>query len=56
MGYKEGTMVKATGARGAKVLTIHKVWGNGKYQLKDGDKILPKIYEEADISLHNKLV
>ncbi|KAF7508636.1 hypothetical protein GJ744_009028 [Endocarpon pusillum] len=56
MGYKEGMTVIATGPRGEKVLTIHKHLGNGKYQLKDGDKVQTKVYDEADIRDHNKLV
>ena len=50
MGFTEGMTVKATGARGEKVLTIHKVLGNGKYQLQDGDKVQKKVYDEAHIS------
>lgn len=56
MGYVEGMLVKATGPRGQKLLTIHKVLGNGKYQLKDGEKVLNKIYDDADISPYNKLI
>lgn len=49
MGYKDGMTVKATGARGEKVLTIHKVLGNGKYLLKNGDKVLKKTYDSAGL-------
>ena len=50
MPYEEGQSVKATGARGVKILVIHKKLADGKYQLKDGDKILLSLYDEADLS------
>lgn len=56
MPYEEGSTATVTGGRGKKILVIHKKFPNGKYQMKDGDKILPKLYDEADLSPATKLV
>ena len=50
MPYEEGNSVKVTGPRGSKILVIHRKYPNGKFQMKDGDKILPKLYDEAGLS------
>ena len=55
MPYEEGNAVKVTGPRGAKILVIHKKFKNGKYQLKDGDMVQQKLYDEADLSLATSL-
>ena len=56
MPYEEGNSVKVTGPRGTRILVIHKKYSNGKFQMRDGDKVLPKVYDEADLSPATDLV
>lgn len=56
MPYEEGATVTVTGGRGKKILVIHKKFPDGKYQMRDGNRILPKLYDEADLSPATTLV
>ena len=56
MPYEEGGSVIVTGGRAQKILQIHKIFGNGRFQLIDGDRILTKIYEEVDLSPATRLL
>ena len=56
MPYEEGNAVRVTGPRGSRILVIHKKYSKGKFQMRDGDKVLSKIYDEADLSPARDLV
>lgn len=50
MGYVVGTEVQVDGPRGkSNVFTIGEDVGNGWYRLRDGSKLLPKLFAEEDL-------
>ena len=51
MGFVKGKKVYVKGARGPMgPWEVAEVLGNGKYKLKDGNKLLVKIFNERDLS------
>ena len=51
MGFTKGKKVYVNGARGPMgPWEIEEVLENGQYKLKDGAKVLDKVFNEADLS------
>lgn len=56
MGFEKGKKVYVQGGRGSMgPWEIVEVLGSGKYKLKDGNKLLDKIFDEKDLSARLRL-